>query len=202
MGRVSTYRGVIRTILLALLVVCAPALAWADPTQPEAKTDPVWTKRHAIYVANAQTKGVDVVFLGDSITQFWQHNGTRSWADLSSAFRAVNLGMSGDQAGAWLINEAQNVGGHGHVREWMFTYNQGLAIGADVLRFRITDDRTFLDRASATARAALAVFTTDKLWTQPPPFNAVFLRNLLVLDHFAPDRRCRQALDSYLDRVW
>jgi lysophospholipase L1-like esterase len=583
MGRVSTCKGVIRTILLALLVVCAPALAWADPTQAEAKTDPVWTKWHAIYVANAQTKGGDVIFLGDSITQFWPHNGTQSWAELSSAFRAVNLGMSGDQvqnilwrirngelpaatvtpqpraivllagtnnvtdvsqpmeaifegysaivgalrarfpdaavltlallprrdgwrpgigtrlvalnakietladgqhvryvdlrhlfvesgrfrqermrdglhpneagyaamagelepllasildngagpaklkpdadpgiararaawdalvthyaipgepgryfddlkpsageaaageaggrklvppglrasvwtqseiahaalnlarvvsdpsvtaaaesalarladyrlrkngtlgyaatsnpgprserfwddngwlgltflqaaaqlkpsqqyldlaleifpfleagqdknggvywkeddpepklgipatgsddqvalrlhiatgplerqslyrsfaernedwvmqhlllpngmfAGAWLINEAQNPGGHGHVREWIFTYNQGLAIGADVLRFRITGNRTFLDRASATARAALQVFNTDKLWTQPPPFNAVFFRNLLVLDHFAPDPRYRQALESYLDRAW
>ena len=90
-------KGVIRTILLAIPILCASSLAFADPAQPQPKTDPLWTKWHATYAADAQTRGGDVVFLGDSITQLWPQNGPQSWADLASSFRAINLGISGDQ---------------------------------------------------------------------------------------------------------
>jgi hypothetical protein len=85
---------------------------------------------------------------------------------------------------------------------WMFTYNQGMAIGSDVLFYRITGQRQYLTRAIQTANAALDFFTPDLLWTQAAPFNAIFFRNLLVLDHFAHDPRYRRTLKQYLDRAW
>lgn len=89
-----------------------------------------------------------------------------------------------------------------NVCEGMSTNNQGAAIGADVLFFRIDGDRTRLDRAAETAAATLAYFTTERLWRQPPGANAIFFRNLIVLDHYKPDPRYRAALQAYLDRVW
>jgi lysophospholipase L1-like esterase len=117
----------------------------------------------------------------------------------------VNDGpLKGLYYNSWYPAEADNPTKTGHVCEWLFTYNQGFPIGADLLRYRISGDKgkAFLDRATATANAALDHFTPDELWKQPAPFNAVLFRNLLALDHDAPDPRYRKALAAYLDRAW
>jgi hypothetical protein len=90
----------------------------------------------------------------------------------------------------------------GHVCEWMFTYNQGFVIGTDVLFYRITNEKKYLEHAGALARASLDYWTPEKLWKEPAPFTAYFFRNLLVLNHYAPDPRYRKVLAAYLDRVW
>ncbi|HEY9724251.1 MAG TPA: glycoside hydrolase family 76 protein [Oscillatoriaceae cyanobacterium] len=84
-----------------------------------------------------------------------------------------------------------------------WTYNQGTPIGADVMFYRVTGDKKYLQDAQKTANAALAYYSQgDRLWKSPPCFNAIFFRNLLALDHVAPDPRYRQLMDSYLQRAW
>ena len=96
-----------------------------------------------------------------------------------------------------------NLGDDGHLDQTIYSYNQGTPIGADVLFYRITGDRHYLDQATQTAKAALAYFAQDdRLWKQSPAFNAIFFRNLLALDAVAPDPSYRQALNDYLARVW
>lgn len=96
-----------------------------------------------------------------------------------------------------------NLGDDGSLDKTFYTYNQGTPIGADVLWYRVTGDRKYLDRATQTAHAALDHFgKDDRLWRSAPAFNAIFFRNLLALDQIAPDPRYRQALDRYLDRAW
>lgn len=90
----------------------------------------------------------------------------------------------------------------GSVNADTLTYNQGAPIGLDVQLYRATGDRAYLDRARSTADATIASFQGDRLWKQPPAFNAIFFRNLLALHAVAPDPRYVQAVDSYLDRVW
>lgn len=104
---------------------------------------------------------------------------------------------------SWYENPADNPESPGqNVNRWMFTYNQGVPIGSDVLFYRVTGDSQYLTHAKRTADAALDYFSAERLWTQPPPFNAIFFRNLLALDRYAPDPRYRLALEAYLDRVW
>ncbi|HVF07177.1 MAG TPA: glycoside hydrolase family 76 protein [Actinomycetota bacterium] len=97
---------------------------------------------------------------------------------------------------------ADHVDARGRVDPTLWTYNQGSVASANLLRHMATGDATPLDRAHATAVASLRRFGPDRTWKHPPVFNAVWLRNLLVLDASAPVEGLGQALDSYLGRVW
>ena len=95
-----------------------------------------------------------------------------------------------------------NVKNDGHVDDWVFSYNQGTSVGADVQFYDATGDTKYLDRAKSTASAALDFFARDdQLWKQPPAFNAIMFRNLLKLDAVAPDPRIRATLERYVARA-
>lgn len=95
-----------------------------------------------------------------------------------------------------------HLGDDGGLDKTVWSYNQGAAIGAEVLMYQVTKDPQALARAKQTADAALKHFAGDGFWKQPPSFNAIFFRNLLALDAIAPDPRYRAAMQAYVDRVW
>jgi hypothetical protein len=98
-----------------------------------------------------------------------------------------------------------NVDGTGRVDPTFWSYNQGTPVGLDVLRSRRASDAdpSAMDDASRTAAAALAHFgADDRLWHQPPVFNAVFFRNLLPLALAGRLPTWGDQLDAYLDRAW
>jgi hypothetical protein len=116
-----------------------------------------------------------------------------------------------ERADAWLWRELASSGGllfdhvdpDGTIEPTLWSYNQGAAIGADVLWWRLTGDQARLDRATATAGSALDHFVRgDGLWRQPPAFNAIFFRNLLQLHAAVPQPGMVAELDRYLERVW
>lgn len=82
------------------------------------------------------------------------------------------------------------------------SYNQGSMIGARVLLARATGEMRHLREAEAVARGALERFRfAEEPGAQPPAFNAVFFRNLLLLDAAAPDARYRASLAAYADAM-
>lgn len=56
-----------------------------------------WVKRHESFNERAKKGDVDLVFIGDSITQAWENNGKEVWAKYYSHRKAMNLGISGDR---------------------------------------------------------------------------------------------------------
>lgn len=94
-----------------------------------------------------------------------------------------------------------NVGDDGSRDGTIWSYNQGTAIGADVQLFEATGDRSYLERATSTASRSLDELTLDRLWSQPPAFNAIYFRNLLQLDRVSPDPRIRATLEAYLEQA-
>lgn len=95
-----------------------------------------------------------------------------------------------------------SAGDGGKVDRTLWTYNQGTYIGASVQLYEATDEAEYLDRAIETAAASLTHFAQgDRLWRQPPAFNAIFFRNLLHLDALAPDPTYRATLGAYLMRA-
>ena len=92
-----------RLWLVALLVVSAPPLATAQEKQ--AANDAVvpvpreggWRKRHESFNERVKQGNVDLIFLGDSITQAWESDGKAVWAEFYGKRNAVNLGISGDR---------------------------------------------------------------------------------------------------------
>jgi hypothetical protein len=91
----------------------------------------------------------------------------------------------------------------GNIEKTQWSYNQGTMIGANALFYRITGQQVYLDRAVAIADAALAYYGgSGRLYRQDPPFNAIFFKNLLLLDSVNRDPRYRQAMQAYADEVW
>jgi len=98
---------------------------------------------------------------------------------------------------------ADHVDPDGRVEGTVWAYNQGSPVGADVVWFRVTGDRGYLERAARLTGVALDFFAVeDRLWHQPPAFVAVFFRNLLTLHAEVEQPRVVAELDRYLERVW
>jgi lysophospholipase L1-like esterase len=59
--------------------------------------DPRWVARHEGFVKQAQQGGVDILFMGDSITDFWRGRGSNVWNKYYASQHAANFGISGDR---------------------------------------------------------------------------------------------------------
>jgi lysophospholipase L1-like esterase len=71
---------------------------------PVARTESWWGARHEAKLAEARAGGVDLLFVGDSITQNYEKAGPApdevfapTWARYFSPHHAMNLGFSGDR---------------------------------------------------------------------------------------------------------
>jgi hypothetical protein len=84
----------------------------------------------------------------------------------------------------------------------IWSYNQGSMIGSGVLLGRQTGDSSYVDQAVETAAAYVDRTTVPELADQEPAFNAVFFRNLLVLEQERPDPRYRALAADYGARMW
>ncbi len=70
---------------------------------------PWWRQRHEAKLAEARQGPVDLVFLGDSITQDWEERGPPAWRDFAPEWQrfygdrnALNLGFKGDTTASLL----------------------------------------------------------------------------------------------------
>jgi beta-glucosidase len=116
--------------LLGFLFLFAPNLATAEDPKPPAAGAPAatkpapagddlpvtvnpqpreaesWQKRHEAINQRAKQGEVDVIFLGDSITQGWEGAGKAVWERHYAKRKAMNAGISGDgtQHVLWRIN--------------------------------------------------------------------------------------------------
>lgn len=64
---------------------------------PEPRADDWWVQRHEAMNARVQEGNVDLLFIGDSITQGWEGEGKAVWDQYYADRNAVNLGISGDR---------------------------------------------------------------------------------------------------------
>lgn len=85
--------------LLALAQAQAKPAAWdaAPRTQEHAwMSTATWKKMHADQLARTKKGGVDVAFIGDSITQGWGGAGAPVWKKKYDPLNAANYGIGGD----------------------------------------------------------------------------------------------------------
>ena len=137
-----------RALLLSMvLMLCActtttpPAQAPATPSwtpltesvTPIANTEwwaKWWVPRHEEKLAEirqlrAEKKNIEVVFLGDSITQGWEKEGVNVWNREYRKYNALNLGFSGDRTEhvLWRLQNGEVDGIHPKVVVVMFGTN-------------------------------------------------------------------------------
>lgn len=80
---------------LSLHAQAAPAPTANPATVPTLRND--WLVRHEGFNAIAKKGGVDLLFVGDSITDFWAKAGNAIWAARYAPLKAANFGISGDK---------------------------------------------------------------------------------------------------------
>jgi hypothetical protein len=91
----------------------------------------------------------------------------------------------------------------GAVESTYWSYNQGVPVGVDVLFYQVTHDRGYLARARRTAAAAYRYYVAGgRLSGQPPYFNAIFFKNLLLLESVTGGHTYRDAMRDYANEVW
>jgi hypothetical protein len=95
--------------------------------------------------------------------------------------------------------------GDGTVDPAPWSYNQGSMIGAGVLLHRLDGAPEWLREAEDTARRALDHWR-GRYFSQPPAFNAILFRNLLLLHAQTPDESLRarilETLRTYAEDAW
>lgn len=87
---------------LALLFVPALLAPVRADDKPNDALVPVpreggWMNRHNAMNERIKKGNVDLVFIGDSITQGWEGGGKKVWAEFYEKRNAVNLGIGGDR---------------------------------------------------------------------------------------------------------
>jgi lysophospholipase L1-like esterase len=99
-----------RPLLLLIAFLCAANLfAQTNSTQasppavnsaiiPATRATPTnWMSRHEGFVAEAKQGGIDILFMGDSITDFWRDRGSNVWNKVYAPRHAANFGIGGDR---------------------------------------------------------------------------------------------------------
>ncbi|MBD8737285.1 glycosyl hydrolase [Sphingomonas sp. CFBP 13706] len=92
---------------------------------------------------------------------------------------------------------------NGLVEKRVWSYNQGVPVGVNVLLWRATHKPEYLAAARRIAAVSHThLVTGSRIDNQPPPFNAIYFKNLLLLEHEIGGRRYREAMRAYADRMW
>lgn len=96
----------VRWVALSVVALAtwAPA-AWSQEAATKTEHDAVrpvpreggWMNRHEAMNARVAQGNVDLVFIGDSITQGWERAGKEVWKEFYGERNAVNLGIGGDR---------------------------------------------------------------------------------------------------------
>jgi hypothetical protein len=91
----------------------------------------------------------------------------------------------------------------GTLNTTIWSYNQGTMVGAGVLLYQITGNAGFLTSAQATAEAAVAYFGTGAtLQNQGPAFNAIYFRDLFVLNQVQANSAYGSEAQAYATFMW
>jgi len=96
-----------------------------------------------------------------------------------------------------------HVNPNGSVNTAIWSYNQGVMVGAGVLLYQVTGNSAYLEQAQQTAAAAVSYFGTGTtLVNQGPAFNAIYFRNLFLLNQVAPNAAYASEAQSFATTMW
>lgn len=80
---------------------------WA--ATPQQSTQKFHVERHLQYVERAKQGDINLLFLGDSITQLWEQSGRNIWKERYEPLKAANFGIGGQNTMQilWRINNGE-----------------------------------------------------------------------------------------------
>lgn len=76
---------------------------------PQESTQKFHVERHQQYIERAKQGDINVLFLGDSITQLWEQGGRNIWKERYEPLKAANFGIGGQNTMQilWRINNGE-----------------------------------------------------------------------------------------------
>lgn len=92
----NLFRPVAFALALCLATVVATAADSGAPAAPPAKAHAPKPNRQQQFLERAKDKDIQLVFLGDSITDFWSKRGKDVWAKYYTKYDAADFGVSGE----------------------------------------------------------------------------------------------------------
>jgi hypothetical protein len=95
-----------------------------------------------------------------------------------------------------------HVNRRGQIEPRLWSYTQGVMIGAGTLLYQATGNSAYLYQARQTAAAALAYFTPERLGAENPFFPSIYFRNLMYLDSVTHDPPGPKLAQAYVDYAW
>lgn len=110
---------------------------------------------------------------------------TNRWLQRSDGLYHDNLGLTGD------------------VDQTIWTYNQGVPIGVNTLLAKATGQRRYLAEAERIADAAHTYFgTANRLAGQPPYFNSIYFKNLLLMESSTGGTTQLRRTRAWAEQTW
>jgi hypothetical protein len=97
---------------------------------------------------------------------------------------------------------ADHLNRRGIVEPHLYSYTQGVMIGAGTLLYQATGNGAFLYQARQTAAASIAYFTPELLGAENPFFPSIYFRNLLYLDSVTHDPPGPRIAQAYVNYAW
>ena len=92
---------------------------------------------------------------------------------------------------------------NGTVNTTIWSYNQGVMVGAGVLLHQATGTASYLTQAEQTANAAVTYFGSGSLLdNQGTAFNAIYFRDLFLLNQVAPNTSYAAEATSFGATMW
>jgi Glycosyl hydrolase family 76 len=126
---------------------------------------------------------------------------TGNTSDLAWATKMYQWVVSCLGTASGLYND--HVNPNGTVNTAIWSYNQGVMVGAGVLLYQLTGNGTYLSQAQQTATAAVSYFGSGTaLVNQGPAFNAIYFRNLFLLNQVAPNPAYASEAQSFASTMW
>ena len=126
---------------------------------------------------------------------------TNNTTDLSWATRMYQWTITclGTSSGLY----SDHINPNGSINTTLWSYNQGVMVGAGVLLAKATGTASYLAQAEQTANAAVGYFGTGAtLDNQGTAFNAIYFRDLFLLNQQVPNPAYASEAQSFATTMW
>ena len=126
---------------------------------------------------------------------------TGNTSDLTWATSTYQWTVTCLRTASGLYND--HVNPNGSVNTAIWSYNQGVMLGAGVLLYQVTGNATYLNQAQQTAAATVSYFGTGTaLVNQGTAFNAIYFRNLYLLNQVVGNAAYASEAQSFASTMW
>ncbi|HNT89486.1 MAG TPA: platelet-activating factor acetylhydrolase IB subunit, partial [Candidatus Hydrogenedentes bacterium] len=149
--------GVFAFFLLPVFARADVQLGVHSAVTPEPREDDWWVKRFEAMNARVAQGNVDLIFIGDSITQGWEGSGKPVWEAYYGDRNAVNLGISGDRTEhvLWRLENGNiagiapkaaviHIGTNNHQKNSAGEIAEGVTAIVEMLRARLPETKILL----------------------------------------------------------